>query len=448
MRVLILYPNQCINYFNVNKMKKLIYGSLFLAILGIGIVGCKKKNLTEITKRDETRNIVYSLDRIPNIPNEQNVAELLLNPRDKDEEKLNKYLYEIGVAIKPLIKESDFNQIIIDLALNSDSETAYLLDLKEKSPYYFKIINENLGKVNLSLESIADDMTHTPLTGNPKYPETMEVEKYVPAIFIPNLAKVDKLKQPLLSPNVEVNAENNSDIEDYIVTWYFDEAGKEFEIILGEETSLSTTNPLFLVDHASPKGYLPQLSSDKPQISNNEVVNTEKGFDDITNLRIKQIGIKSGYRYETGSWNRSEFALIVSRTSTGYPTNFEFMNDNNDHSTTLTKMHPGTLNFNHHFVVNYLPIYGSNGYKVYWNTFERDWNRQPKSLGYALNVLGAPGNIDDVVLAGRMRYNGDWYQWIPSTLHLHRYPIEWYQWETEVNWNNWKSNINVYPIEY
>ncbi len=428
-------------------MKKLIYGSLFLAIVGIGIVGCKKKNLTEITKRNENRDIVYSLDKIPVLKNEQDVNTLLLNPNDKDEEKLNKYLYEIGLAIKPLIKESNFNQIIIDLAINSGSETAYLLDLKDKSPYYFNLINENLAKVNLSLEGIANDMTHTPLTGNPKYPETMEVEKYVPAIFIPNLISVDRVKQPLLSPNVEVNAENNSEIENYIVTWYFNDAGEEFEIILGEETSLVTTNPLFLIDHASPKGYLPQSNGNKPKPANDEVINTEKGFNDITNLRIKQVGIKPGYSYESWSWDKSELALIVVNANFGVNSSPEF-NDNNDLSTTLIKMHPGVLDFNHHFVTNYIPSYGYNGSRVYWNTFERDWNRSKKDLGYALNVFGSSGNIDDVILTGRMRYNGDWYMWIPSTLSQHRYPVVWYQWETEVNWNNWKSNINIYPIVY
>lgn len=45
-------------------MKKLIYGGLFLAIVGIGFVGCKKDNVIR-NANNEQKNLNYQLDNIP-----------------------------------------------------------------------------------------------------------------------------------------------------------------------------------------------------------------------------------------------------------------------------------------------------------------------------------------------------------------------------------------------
>lgn len=420
-------------------MKKFSKIIAFSAI-SILMLSCNKEKVETVNENVSTRNIDYTLDQIPFLENEQDINRLMLNPNDKDEEKLNNYLYEIGLATKDLIKNKEFNQTIIGMAKNSDNQTAYLLDLKTEAPIFFNIINENLAKNNLSLERIAEDMTHAPLTGNREYPVTMEIEKYVPAIFIPNLNAIDNNKQPLLSPNIEADCSQDSDIEDFIITWYFDESGNQHEIILGEETSLKTTNPLFLVDHASSKGYLPPIQLD--DIDRPTGANQDRGFNDIVEFRTKQIGVKSGYGYETGGSNKSEYALVATYNSSGYPSNFVF-SSNDDNSVTYKKFLPGTHNVNLYFSPNYVPTYGLSGFKVFWNTFERDWNRSPKSLGYALNVLGEPGTNDDTYLSGRRRYDGDWYAWVPNTLPSHELPIGWYQWETEINFDNWKANINV-----
>jgi len=268
------------------------------------------------------------------------------------------------LATKDLIKNEEFNQTIIGLAKKSDNQTAYLLDLKTEAPIFFNIINENLAKNNLSLERIAEDMTHTPLTGNSKYPITMEVGKYVPGIFIPNLDAIDNNKQPLLSPNIETNCSQDSEIEDFIITWYFDENGNQHEIILGEQTSLKTSNPLFLIDHASPKGYLPSIISDNiehPSVETNE----DRVFNDIRSFRSKQLGIKSGYSYETGSHNRSEFALSITYVSSGYPAAPVFTSNSADNTVTLESMYQGTKNVNYYFGLDYVHVYGLNGFKLY-----------------------------------------------------------------------------------
>lgn len=44
-------------------MKKLIYGSLFLALVGIGVIGCKKE--TSVSHKDSSLNSLLSLKSSP-----------------------------------------------------------------------------------------------------------------------------------------------------------------------------------------------------------------------------------------------------------------------------------------------------------------------------------------------------------------------------------------------
>lgn len=210
-------------------------------------ISCKKEDVLLPSSNRTSSEIVYGLDNIPIINNAQDINHLITYTTDNDEEKLNRYLYEIGLATRDLIKNVEFNELIINMALESNNEVVYLLDLKTVSPIFYNTINDKLALKGLSLEYISENMTHKPISGNPNYPETMEIEKYEPAIFIPNLKIIDPNRQPLLSPNIETDCNENEAIEDFVVTWYYTTDGVLNEIILGEETSLSTSNPLFLL---------------------------------------------------------------------------------------------------------------------------------------------------------------------------------------------------------
>ncbi|MBK7129357.1 MAG: hypothetical protein IPM74_07405 [Crocinitomicaceae bacterium] len=62
-------------------------------------------------------------------------------------------------------------------------------------------------------------------------------------------------------------------------------------------------------------------------------------------------------------------------------------------------------------------------------------------------VLNESGNNDDIILFGNMRYFEDWYGWIPSTLPTHPLPIDWYSWLSEIDFDNWKSQLVVESVE-
>ena len=253
-------------------------------------ISCKKEDVLLPSSNRTSSEIVYGLDNIPIINNAQDINHLITYTTDNDEEKLNRYLYEIGLATRDLIKNVEFNALIINMALESNNEVVYLLDLKTVSPIFYNTINDKLALKGLSLEYISENMTHKPISGNPIYPETMEIEKYEPAIFIPNLKIIDPNRQPLLSPNIETDCNENEAIEDFVVTWYYTTDGVLNEIILGEETSLSTSNPLFFIDHASSREIENSVAySSRPSEE------MDRGFLDITEFRSETIDIKHGY---------------------------------------------------------------------------------------------------------------------------------------------------------
>ena len=85
----------------MNKIK-------YLSLIGIMIFLLSSCNKEVSLEPDETMNQTlksvqvsdYSLDNIPILENKQNIEELLINPEDRDDEKINNYLYEISLATR------------------------------------------------------------------------------------------------------------------------------------------------------------------------------------------------------------------------------------------------------------------------------------------------------------------------------------------------------------
>lgn len=166
----------------------------------------------------------------------------------------------------------------------------------------------------------------------------------------------------------------------------------------------------------------------------------------ITEYRISKIQIKNGYRYEQGlAQPRSEFSINAVITYSNGPANFIYLpiGRNGDHAQMLKKIKKSEVNSSSIININefFSPNYNSNPYalKVYWNTFERDWNRTNIDLGHSTN-----SDPKTWILPGKARYSGDWYQWIPSTTSDHRMNYGWL-WKDPVKFESWKSSITFYP---
>jgi hypothetical protein len=368
----------------------------------------------------------YSLDNIPILENKQNIEKLLLNPEDRDDEKINNYLYELSLAIRELIKDANFNSIVIELAKKSENQTANLLELEKIAPEYYRAINSKLSGKGLSLSSISGDLTHKPVTINSKFPETSEIEKYVSSIFIPNLSIIDIKKQPIISPNIEVDCRNNESIEDNIIAWYYTKDGDLKEILLSEETSLKTTNPLFLLDNTSPN-----MKKNTVKILPPEQNKTTTSFSSHE--------YKINYAYESWAGGKSEFCIVAYRitpsgevhwiySSSGWKEIAKVKKDDIGKSLTKWTKHSG----------NYTP-YGQN--YVFWNTYERDWNRSKKLLG------DPTANGLHIYMYGRRKYESEWYAWIPSTVQIHNTDLNYIYWHWARWYNSWKSDYRIWRVE-
>ena len=375
------------------------------------------------------------------------------NPDDADDEKINNYLYEISLATRDLVKDRVFNQTIIGLAQSSETQSANLLELETVAPAYFNAINAKLGLKNLSLESISNDLTHAPLHPNMDFMETAEVEYYVPAIFIPNLDNLNSNLQPIISPNIGVDIRWDKSIEDNIITWFYltDTSSFVTEILLSEATSLNTTNPLFLLDNAVTTLRTPENKMFTP-LNVKGHPEDPKGTQGMLSFSSYEHSIESqAYRYESWLSGKSEFAINAYRIDPNGDVHWIY-NDVSPASKVINdikKNEIGSLQYKwSHHAANWQPWSNpwtpnieQNGVNmVFWNTYERDWNRSVKPLG----TCSANGTT--IYLKGRMQYTSEWYAWIPSTTTVHYTRFHWI-YDNWAHWNNsWKSKFRIWRV--
>ena len=394
---------------------------------------------------------IYELDNnVPLMANTQDVEALLENPDDRDDERINKYLFELGLATRELTHDMGFNRIILHLARESETQTANLLDLAKVAPEYYDAINATLSAKRLTIRSIANDLTHRPVAPNPEFTKTAELEKYVPAIFVPNLERADPALRPILSPNIEVNSDEDESVEDHIVAWHYSRDGTLREIILGEETSLNTTTPLFLLDNAvttlkteENKEALPR----NPQTRSEGKIGVREAKASLSFSSYEHSIESTAYRYESSG--KSEFAVNAYRIDPTGTVHWIYDSSGTKVINKIKKSQIGTTRYvwSHH-ASDWKPWsnpwtpnvtqYGVN--MVFWNTFERDWHRSPKALG----TCSANGTT--IHLAGRRKYDSEWYSWIPSTTNIHYTRFQWI-YSTWAHWNSsWKAKFRLWRV--
>jgi len=383
--------------------------------------------------------INYQLDNIPVVENNQVLENLLKNEDDPEDEKINNILFEISIAARELIKDAKFNKIIIDMAKESPNQTANLLELENKFPYFFGVINNKLAKKGMSLSLLSSKLTYKMVDLKGEIAE--EVEKYYPAIFIPNLSIADVSKQPIISPNIVVDCRNDESIEDNIIAWYYTKEGDFKEIILSEETSLKTTNPLFLLDNASPNVKKNEVEILPP------VKKLTKSAQTTTTFSSYDYGIKSGYGYESWLGGKSEFSVVAYRIEPNGTIDWIYSGSGwkeiakvatSDIGTELYKWSHHEDNWEPWATENPIP-YTCN--YVFWNTFERDWSRSLKSLG-SVTINGVT-----IYLAGNMEYDHEWYTWTPSTLPVHYTRFDWLYYEWSHDYDTYKSWFSLYRVD-
>lgn len=447
-------------FIKVTKTRTFILAILTIAIFGLG--SCNKEDMSEsITLKNQ--NVIYNLDKIPIKSVKSNsksvvtdIKTLMTNPDDLDDEKINNYLYQLSLATRDLIKDANFNQVIIEMAQNSETNTANLLDLETVAPNYFKAINIKLAENDLSLQTIANDLSHEPIAPNESYPITAVTEHYVPAIFIPNIETVNTSLQPIISPNIEVDSREDESIEDNIIAWFYNTADDTLvtEIMLSEETVENTTNPIFLLDNAVTTLATEQDLDFIPYNSEREIAaaGTTTGARSFSSYEHSIES--SSYRYESGLSGKSEFTVTAIRIDLNGTNHLVYQNNNGTFKSwqsisDIKKNEIGTLRYNWRYHASdwqpwsnpWAPNVIQTGVNmVFWNTFERDWNRSPKPLG------NCEANGSTINLGGNMKYEDNWYTWIPSTTQIHYTRFQWID-SDWAHWNNsWKAKFRLWKV--
>ena len=161
--------------------------------------------------------------------------------------------------------------------------------------------------------------------------------------------------------------------------------------------------------------------------------------------------IKSNaYRYEPWTSGKSEFAVNAYRIDPNGTVHWIYDPSGTKVISKIKKNQIGSMRYvwSHH-ASNWQPWsnpwtpnvtqYGVN--MVYWNTFERDWNRSPKELG----TCSANGTT--IYLSGKRKYTSEWYSWIPETAHIHYTRFQWV-YSDWAHWNNsWKADFRLWRVE-
>ena len=368
-------------------------------ILGMALVftlittSCVKEN---VSLQNNEQQVIYELNNVDLVPNKQDLNFLMKNPDDKDDEKISYQLYNLSLAIEPLIKDPVFNKQVIALAKENKNQTVSIKELAMLKPEFKTIINDVLKSSNTSIEKLEKEMTRD----NGEY-----IEHYIPSIFIPNLNTLDNDLQPILSPNIVANSDNDSKLEDRIIAWYFTTGGTKKEILISEEESLKTLNPLFILDNSE-------------DVSNQTQIATLPSFiSESTSAKVQAATFKSNeyrinHRYENSG--KSEFtvtAWLIKPDGT-----FTWVHNANEWEIfyNVKKKDIGKDLSGWRFFANKDTPYGSNHY-VY-NTYERDWNNSWRSLG------SYTANGTTIYLKGRRRYDSEWYAFSPN-FTLQRAPL-------------------------
>lgn len=303
------------------------------------------------------------------------------------------------------------------------------------------------------LSQLQKKLTYRPVAPHPDYPETAEIEEYVPAIFIPNLTQLNPLLQPVISPNIEVSSLEDESIDDNIVSWYYSESGELNEIILSEETSLLTSNPLFLLDNAVTTLETKDVDEDFTPLNLDRDSSNVNNSNQKTSLSFASYehSIESNsYRYEPWTSGKSEFAVNAYRLDPSGNVHWIYDPSGTKVISEIKKSEIGTIRYvwSHH-ADNWTPWadpvpwvnYIEDNNMVFWNTFERDWNRSDKPLGACDYNKGST-----VYLTGRRKYSSEWYAWMPHTAEKHYTRFSWI-YNDWAHWNNsWKSKFRLWRI--
>lgn len=389
-------------------MKKTVQLALIAGL--IFTFSCQKENpLTPVSQNQVAREAYdydLGLDNIPEVSNQQDLEELMANTVDHDDEKINHLLFKLSSAIRPLMLDPAFAQVIIDMASNNPNHCANLMDLQEVNRDYFNAINDELDNLyGITLDDIASDLTHRTMLydvdSETEAPNDDEVEQYMPGIFIPNYATANVDKQPLLSCAITANSDDDESLEDLVVMWYYNTEDDLREILVSEATAMATSNPIFVVENSVFNEWMVEETEADAPLADDDAPTAARA---TTEFHSHEFRIN--HRYESSG--KSEYTLNVYRID---PSGVVHWIWHSNARVDIADVHKNDICKNiakwAKHSKNYGGAYSTND--IFWNTYERDWINSNKALGTFYGNGGGP-----FYLSGNRKYTSEWYQYNPS----------------------------------
>jgi len=377
---------------------KISFYLIFFILLIILLFACNKETVKP------------NYDGIPNgsFINKALYGELITGMDEKDE-AINKQLYALSEKMLQYGKNEEFYRFVNETAKKNDGtvtfEQIYQRFPETKSVLTWKgnltgIANRDAGDCNIEYHNYI----------------------YKPVIYIPNLEAASASQPPMMSPGLEVESTIQCDTcpdLDEIFAWYLNSNNDTVGINIGEVAAKSQNRPIW-VTSLEVCTYAPiEDGLKKPPV---DFVNAvpEKNVSGRTTTRYCSNEYKIHARYDSSP--HSEFCITGWRVTLGSSIVSKIFENPGDGVGTewikIADVHKSKINKDlsrWSRLVNSYP-YSTNS--VYAQTFERDWNQGPKSLGTG----GYFGTFCH--LKGARKYQDEYYGQYPGSDPEHKMELD------------------------
>lgn len=376
---------------------KTLFNSLTILLLTacVFLSSCQKEELAD-SLNNNSITASTELDNIPHISNPFDLSDHLMNSEDLSDEEMNQKLLNIALASRPLFTDNAYNQLLIEEAKKHNNNSVSIQQV-------VRSLESEMAAKDLSvLRSLEEVLENNQLTYQPqsgKDDESLQI--YDPAFFVVNAETADYSKLPILATGFSINDElpGMEGYEDYIIAWYVLSDGSFQEILISEETAMTTSNPIFIVDNASFK--TPEAPTGKVNVPSDEnpfdQERAGKTFADESCQEKVIDKYKILYRYDNSSRSEYSYKLVYWLSNTSYQYGGYRKEIDEIHKNDIGDMFYNDFEI---WEVGYMTCNNSSLEGVGIATFEYDWFASNKSVW-------TPGGI---YLSCKMKYLNDYYQ--------------------------------------
>lgn len=401
------------------KMKKVFFllsSALLLSIFTF--TACKKDNSTPVEHLESGSQTKFWQNKTP-------LKDLIANPEDKAEEKLNEENVKIAQVLLKLSTNKEFVKFVTQEARKDEGRVTYEAIFKQM-PHLKDLFKETI---------IARRFGLTPASFNPAvdYDVAHQNFGYNYMINVPNYEVAEEDKSPVISPELEVEDFPESDDFDVIFGWETDVNGSISEVNITERAAMVSDKPILVTS----MDVIRKIIENTPNFSERKETNGKlPSSEPKTTNFVHTNKVRLAFHYDKSRFN--ELYCVGVRALKDNMSEIMRFQDNfggsgsnsigtNRHEFKVGEIHKnntgsfqastgflGTLMpmDKEFYKMTILPLADEATHFLYYNYYERDWYSNRKPLGTAKFDL-LP-NTPVIVLEGKRRFQHHWYAFDPG----------------------------------